>query len=104
VCANKLFHSTRDVAKLLRREIRRSGTSLKAAVNHFLRLGLMVSGKPDRKAVRGSSKGIGFCPPGLSYDNVEDLIEAIERYNAQVIVLDANILLYAYDTSFGASC
>ena len=66
-----------DVAKLLRREIRRSGASLKAAVNHFLRLGLMGSGKPDRKQFSVHPRELGL-PPGLSYDNVEDLIEAIE--------------------------
>jgi hypothetical protein len=66
-----------DVAKLLRREIRRSGASLKAAVNHFLRLGLMVSRKPDRKQFSVHPRALGL-PPGLSYDNVEDLIEAIE--------------------------
>ena len=66
-----------DVAKLLRREIRRSGASLKAAVNHFLRLGLMVSGKLDRKQFSVHPRALGL-PPGLSYDNVEDLIEAIE--------------------------
>lgn len=65
-----------DVAKLLRHEIRRSGTSLKAAVNHFLRLGLMA-GKPDRKQFSVHPRVLGL-PPGLSYDNVEDLIEAIE--------------------------
>jgi hypothetical protein len=35
-----------DVAKLLRCELRRSGASLKAGVNHFLRLGLMASARP----------------------------------------------------------
>jgi len=66
-----------DVAKLLRREIRRSGISLKAAVNHFLRPGLMVSGRPDRKQFLVHPRPLGL-PPALSYDNVEDLIEAIE--------------------------
>ena len=66
-----------DVAKQLRREIRRSGASFKAAVNHFLRLGLMVSAKPDRKPFLVHPRPLGL-PPGLSYDNVEDLIEAIE--------------------------
>jgi hypothetical protein len=46
-------------------------------VNHFLRLGLMVSGKPDRKQFLVHPRPLGL-PPGLSYDNVEDLIEAIE--------------------------
>ena len=66
-----------DVAKLVRREMRRSGASLKAAVNHFLRLGLMVSGKPHRRQFSVHPRALGV-PPGLSYDNVEDLIEAIE--------------------------
>ena len=66
-----------DVAKQLRREIRRSGASLKVTVNHLLRLGLMVSGKPDRKPFLVHPRPLGL-PPGLSYDNVEDLIETIE--------------------------
>jgi hypothetical protein len=71
-----------DVAKLLRREIRRSGASLKAAVNHFLRLGLMASGKPERKPFLVRPRPLGL-PSGLSYDNVEDLIEAIESATHQ---------------------
>jgi hypothetical protein len=66
-----------DVAKLLRRELRRSGASLKAAVNHFLRLGLMASAKPPAKPFSVHPRPLGL-PPGLSYDNVEDLIEALE--------------------------
>ena len=66
-----------DVAKLLRCELRRSGASLKAAVNHFLRLGLMASGKRERKPFVVHPRPLGL-PPGLSYDNVEDLIEALE--------------------------
>lgn len=66
-----------DVAKLLRRELRRSGASLKATVNHFLRLGLMVTGKQQRKRFLVHPRPLGL-PSGLSYDNVEDLIEALE--------------------------
>jgi hypothetical protein len=66
-----------DVAKLLRRELRRSGASLKAAVNHFLRLGLMASGKQVRKPFVVHPRPLGL-PPELSYDNVEELIEALE--------------------------
>ncbi len=66
-----------DVAKLLRREIRRSGGSLKAAVNHFLRLGLMVAGKPERKQFVVHPRPLGL-PQGLSYDGVEELVEALE--------------------------
>ena len=66
-----------DVAKQLRHEIRRSGFSLKAAVNHFLRLGLMASVKPERKRFVVRPKPLGL-PRGLSYDNAEELLEALE--------------------------
>ena len=66
-----------DVVKLLRRELRRSGTSLKVAVNHFLRLGLMVAEKPERKPFVVQPRPLGL-PAGFNYDNVEDLVEALE--------------------------
>lgn len=67
-----------DVAKSLKREMRRSGTSsLKAAVNHFLRLGLLFSGKQERKPFVVHPRPMGL-PEGLSYDSVEDLLEALE--------------------------
>ena len=66
-----------DVTKLLHRELRRSGASLKATVNHFLRLGLMASGKREQKRFVVHPRALGL-PPGLSYDNVEDLIETLE--------------------------
>lgn len=67
-----------DVAKSLKREMRRSGTnSLKAAVNHFLRLGLMLSGKQERKPFVVHPRPMGL-PAGLNYDNVADLLEALE--------------------------
>ena len=66
-----------DVAKLLRSEMRRTGTSLKAAVNYFLRLGLTNSEKPSRKKFAVKPLPISL-PPGFSYDNVEELIEALE--------------------------
>ena len=65
-----------DVANMLNKEIRRSGTSFKEAVNHFLRLGLMAS-KRKRKPFVVTPRPMGL-PPGLSYDNVEELIEALE--------------------------
>jgi hypothetical protein len=66
-----------DVAKMLRGEMRRTGASLKAAVNHFLRLGLATSGKPAQKrfVVRPLSLNL---PAGLSYDNIEELLEELE--------------------------
>ena len=66
-----------DVAKLLRSEMRRSGASLQAAVNHFLRLGLMQSGKQQRRRFVVHPRSLGL-PPGLGYDDVEELVEAME--------------------------
>lgn len=66
-----------DVAKLLRSEIRRSGASLKASVNHFLRLGLMQSGKQQRRRFVVHPRPLGL-PAGLSYDDVEELVATLE--------------------------
>jgi hypothetical protein len=66
-----------DVANLLNQEIRRSGVSFKAAVNHYLRLGLTAAKQPARKKFVVKPLAIGL-PPGLSYDNVGELIEALE--------------------------
>jgi hypothetical protein len=58
--------------------MRRLGSnSLKAAVNHFLRLGLMVSGKEESKPFVVGSRPLGL-PAGLNYDSVEELLEALE--------------------------
>lgn len=66
-----------DVARLLAKEMRRSGTSFKAAVNHFLRLGLQASSRPSRKTFVVAPRKLGL-PPGLSYDNVQQLLESVE--------------------------
>ncbi|MGD0013263.1 MAG: CopG family transcriptional regulator [Bryobacteraceae bacterium] len=66
-----------DVASLLNKEIRRSGASFKEAVNRFLRLGLMASKQQNRKPFVVTPRPMGL-PPGLSYDHVEELIEALE--------------------------
>ena len=66
-----------DIANLLNQEIRRSGVSFKEAVNHYLRLGLMAAKHPARKKFVVKPLAMGL-PPGLSYDNVEELIEVLE--------------------------
>jgi hypothetical protein len=66
-----------DVASLLNKEVRRSGTSFKEAVNHYLRLGIMAAKQKTRKPFVVTPHPLGL-PPGLSYDNVEELIEALE--------------------------
>jgi len=55
-----------DLAKLLRREL-----------NRFLRLGLLASGEPAVEPFVIHPRPLGL-PPGLNYDQVEDLIEALE--------------------------
>jgi hypothetical protein len=67
-----------DVASLLRQEMRRSGESLKGAVNHFLRLGLMSAGKKSGKPFVVTPRKLGL-PPGLSYDSVADLLDSLEE-------------------------
>ncbi len=66
-----------DVARLLDKESRKSGASFKQVVNHFLRLGLMVSKRPPRKVFVVTPRKLGL-PPGLTYDNVEQLLDAVE--------------------------
>ena len=66
-----------DIAHLLNQELRRSGVSFKEAVNHYLRLGLIASKRPARKKFVVKPLEMGL-PPGLSYDKVEELIEALE--------------------------
>jgi hypothetical protein len=66
-----------DVARLLDKESRRSGSSFKEVVNHFLRLGLMASKRPAQKPFVVAPRKLGL-PSGLTYDNVETLLETLE--------------------------
>lgn len=62
-----------DVAKLLDREVRRSGDSFKQVVNRFLRLGLTTK-QPHRKPFKVKPINLGLP----HYDKVEDLLEYLE--------------------------
>ncbi len=66
-----------DVAKRLRQEMRRSGMSFKETVNRFLRLGLTASNAQACKRFVVKPRALGLSR-GLSYDNVEQLIESLE--------------------------
>ena len=66
-----------DIANLLNQAFRRSGVSFKEAVNHYLRLGRTASKQTPRKKFVVKPLAMAL-PPGLSYDNVEELIEALE--------------------------
>lgn len=68
-----------DVAVKLKAEMRRSGKSLKEAVNEFLRLGLTMKKKrPIRERFRIRPRDLGRLRPGLSLDSVGDLLEQLE--------------------------
>lgn len=66
-----------DVASLLNKEARRSGESLKETVNRLLRLGLIAVKQPVRKPFVVKSMNLRL-PPGMSFDNVEELLDQLE--------------------------
>jgi hypothetical protein len=67
-----------DIARLVQEEVRRSGGSLKGTVNDLLRHGLNARRNPQpRKRFVVTPRKMGL-PPGLSYDSIPDLLEAIE--------------------------
>jgi hypothetical protein len=66
----KTVSSDDDIVQSLRQEMRRSGITFKEAVNHCLRFGLR-----ERFVVKPLAMGL---PPGLSYDCIGELLEALE--------------------------
>jgi hypothetical protein len=68
-----------DVAVRLRAETRRTGKSFRETVNENLRRGLL-SRRPSgaRNPFRIRPRDLGGLLPGLSLDNVSDLLERIE--------------------------
>jgi plasmid stability protein len=68
-----------DVAVKLKAEARRSGRSFKATVNDTLRRAFANAPKAPRKApFKVQVRDLGHLRPGLSLDNVADLIEQVE--------------------------
>jgi len=65
-----------EVAGLLKKDMRESGNSLKETVNRLLLRGLTAP-PSQRKPFKVHARRLGL-PPGLSYDNIEELITAIE--------------------------
>lgn len=68
-----------DVAARLKAEARRSGRPFKQVVNECLRRGLLSSrrmaGRPPFKVV---ARDLGALRPGLSLDNIAELLEIVE--------------------------
>ena len=62
------------VAQLLKKEVRRTGSSFKEAVNRFLRMGLTASKQPVRKPFRVKPWHLGLPP----FEKVEELLEYLE--------------------------
>jgi len=67
-----------DVASLLQQEMRRSGATLKDTVNKALRAGLLAANRPAQPKPYVIRPRVLGLPPGLSYDNVAELLEQIE--------------------------
>ena len=68
-----------DVAAKLKAESRRSGRPFRAVVNDFLRRGLASRApRPPGRRFTVAARDLGALRPGLSLDNVADLIEQID--------------------------
>jgi hypothetical protein len=68
----------RDVAEHLKKEIRRTGQSLKATINEALRRGLRLAGKRPRLPhfeVRPHAFGV---KPGIDLDRINQLVDELE--------------------------
>lgn len=68
-----------DVTAKLKAEVRRSGLAFREVVNDTLRRGLVSrSPLPPREVFRVAARDLGELRPGLSLDNVADLLEQVE--------------------------
>ena len=68
-----------DVAARLRAEARRTGRPFKELVNECLRRGLTQRDQTrDQASFRVNPRDMGPLQPGLSLDNVAELLERIE--------------------------
>lgn len=67
-----------DVEQLLRREMQRTGSSMKAVVNDALRVGLGIRGKPPQAdRYRVQPHAFGFRP-GVDLDRLNQLVDELE--------------------------
>ncbi|MDE2789508.1 MAG: hypothetical protein OXI81_03680 [Paracoccaceae bacterium] len=67
-----------DVEQLLRQEMQRTGSGMKAVVNSALRLGLGMRGKPLRPPrYRVEPHAFGF-KPGVDMDRLNQLVDEFE--------------------------
>jgi plasmid stability protein len=67
-----------DVAAKLKAEARRAGRPFRDVVNETLRRGLLTRRATAPQPFRVEARDLGELRPGLSLDNVADLIEQVE--------------------------
>lgn len=68
-----------DLTAKLKAESRRTGRSFRQVVNDMLRCGLASRGAPaPRTAFKVAIRDLGNLKPGLSLDNVAELIDRVE--------------------------
>jgi hypothetical protein len=68
-----------DVAAKLRAEARRTGKPFKTVLNESLRVALSASRERTRSvAFRIEARDLGALRPGLSLDNVAELLDLVE--------------------------
>jgi plasmid stability protein len=68
-----------DIAAKLRAEARRTGKSFKVVVNEFLRVA--VNSRPQHRPTsrfQVETRDLGQLQPGLTLDNVAELLEQVE--------------------------
>jgi plasmid stability protein len=85
-----------DVAAKLKATARRSGRGFREVVNETLRRGLMAE-RPARRAVfKVAARSLGGLRPGPNRQ-YRRLAGTRRGSAAPVILIDANLLIYAYD-------
>ena len=68
-----------DVAARLKAEARRTGRPFKQIVNECLRYGLLSSRRPaGHTPFKVVARDLGALRPGLSIDNIGELLEIVE--------------------------
>lgn len=68
-----------DVAAKLKAEARRAGRPFRDVVNEALRIGLSSRQKPRaQKPFKVITRDLGEARPGLSFDNIAELLEQVE--------------------------
>jgi plasmid stability protein len=68
-----------DVAAKLQTRARRTGRAFREVVNDTLRRGLAsVPASAPRRPFKINARDLGDVQPGLSLDNIEELIERVE--------------------------